>query len=295
MLYKKGAETMNIEHITSIKRNRQDGAVFGGYLFSFDHLGVCTVYQTESLKAGKEAEAFSEFTLDKTGIFMPHSNAVTFGTEYFAENDEFPLLYTNAYNTYAKSENPMHGVLGVYRITRKNSTFRGELVQLIEIGFTKDSTLWKSETAEDVRPYGNFAVDREQNKLYAFTMRDETKTTRYFAFDLPKAADGDFCEPFGVNKVVLEKEDILDFFDCDYHNFVQGACIHDGKLYSLEGFSDDVNIPPAVRIMDLKEKKQIEYIRFGEYGLNTEPELIDFENGICFYAENGGNLYRLSF
>ena len=70
----------------------QDGAIFGDYIFHFDATGRGCVYRLEGL------EALAEFQLDKSDLITPHSNAVSFGYEYYKEGDEFPLLYTNIYN-----------------------------------------------------------------------------------------------------------------------------------------------------------------------------------------------------
>ena len=82
---------MKLQKIASLKDTRQDGAVNNGYLFSFDHRGICTVYEMEKLINGV-AEAYAEFVLDKNDLISPHSNSVAFGKDYFDENDEFPLL-----------------------------------------------------------------------------------------------------------------------------------------------------------------------------------------------------------
>jgi hypothetical protein len=142
---------------------------------------------------------FSEFVLDKTELIKPHSNAVAFGCEYFEAGDEFPLLYTNVYNNYQGEENKRTGMCLVYRILRNENVFTSELVQIIEIGFTSDENYWKSEGIDDVRPYGNFVVDCEKNRYYAFTMIDKPKITRYFAFDLPKLSEGEMCREYGVS------------------------------------------------------------------------------------------------
>ena len=39
-----------IEIYSKIKGCRQDGAISNGYLFSFNHQGECTVYETEALE-----------------------------------------------------------------------------------------------------------------------------------------------------------------------------------------------------------------------------------------------------
>ncbi len=289
---------MRIELVSKVKNNRQGGAIHNGYFFSFNRWGECTVYQTEKLRRAQvgEAEIFAEFVLDKNDILSPHSNAVVFGSEYYDEKDEFPLLYANVYNNYAKAEDKLLGVCLVYRVQRTGRTFETTLVQMIEIGFTEDKKLWKSEgEKEDDRPYGNFVVDTQNNRLYAFTMRDNTQTTRYFSFALPKVAQGEVCEKYGVKKVVLTKEDILEYFDCTYHQYIQGACCHNGKIYSLEGFTDHKQHPPAIRIIDTELKKEILFENFMDYGANIEPEMIDFDGDVCYYTNNHGDVYTLSF
>ncbi len=225
---------------------------------------------------------------------MPHSNSVSFGNERYEENDEFPLMYCNVYNNYASKEDKLLGVTCVYRIKRQGNEFESELVQIIEIGFTND-LIWKSENKNDVRPYGNIAIDVKDLVYYAFTMRDEDRTTRFFAFELPKLNDGVFDEKYEVKRVVLEKKDIKHYFDCPYQRFMQGACVHQGIAYTVEGFTNMESAPPVLRLIDLKEKKEIAVYKFGDFELNVEPEFIDFEDGICYYADDYGNLFELAF
>ena len=287
---------MVTEPFSKIKDRRQDGAIYGGYLFSFDHLGKCTVYKMKALEKCKDGEAvfFSEFSLDKSDLIKPHSNSVMFSNEFFDKKDKFPLLYTNIYNNYSDSENKKYGVCLVYRLIREQRIFKSVLVQIIEIGFTEDKTLWKSEgEKEDVRPYGNFAIDAEKGILYAYTMRDNAKTTRYFCFNLPKVNSGKMSSEYNVKKVILNQKDISGYFDCDYHHFIQGACCYKGKIYSLEGIGNDFDNPPAIRIIDTESKKEISFERFADFGINTEPELICIENDICYYSDHHGNVYKL--
>lgn len=280
---------MKIQLFSKIKYGRQDGAIFGGYLFSFNHKGACSVYEIAYLSQLKdeEAEAFSEFVLDKNDLIVPHSNSVAFGSEYYDDEDEFPLLYTNIYNNYTE----LKGVTLVYRLQRDGKKFTSTLVQMIEIGFVENENLWKSEN--DVRPYGNCAIDRENGIYYAFVMRNGAQSTRYFAFDLPKVTCGELHEKYGVKRVVLEETDIKEYFDCDFHRYVQGACLKDGKIYSLEGFTDRPDAPPVIRIIDTIKKEQIFYKEFKDLGTNIEPELIDFDGENCYYSDHFGNLYKI--
>jgi len=282
---------MNARKLGVIEKG-QDGAVFNGYLFRFDVDGSCNVYRLSEIS--DNSVPICQFVLDKTDVIVPHCNAVMFGDQYYKENDEFPLLYCNIYNSYAKAENKRKGVTCVYRLERNGSTFATTLVQLIEVGFTEDN-IWKSANCDDVRPYGNFAIDAENGMYYAFTMRDEGETTRYFSFDLPNINEGILDHSSGVKRVVLGKEDIRSFFDCEYHRYLQGACFHNGIIYSLEGFTDSEINPPAIRFIHVNTQRQERLCYFSDYGMNVEPEFIDFENEICYYADHDGNVFVLNF
>jgi hypothetical protein len=211
------------------------------------------------------------------------------------DGDEFPLLYTNIYNTYAKEENRMEGVCCVYRLWREGTAFHTELVQLIRVGFTKDPALWCSPDERDVRPYGNFTIDRARGLLYAFTMRDEGETTRYFVFRLPTLRDGVKDGRYGVPVVTLDPTDIVEWFDCPYQHYVQGACTHKGRIYSLEGFTNNEVHAPALRVIDPVQRREIAAYRLAEFGLAIEPELIDFCAERCIYADHPGNIYEIEF
>ena len=189
----------------------------------------------------------------------------------------------------------MKGVCAVYRLQRNGNEFTTTLVQIIEIGFVEDGNYWKSANTEDIRPYGNFVIDRNKGIYYGFTMRDESKTTRYFSFNLPKLCDGVFDAEYGVNRVVLNVGDIKDYFDCEYHKFIQGAAFYNGKIYSAEGFTNSEERPPAMRIIDVNDKKQVQFIDLVKMGYTIEPEMIDFYKDICYYSDNHGNLYVIEF
>ena len=270
----------------------QDGAIYNGFLFRFDGKANCTVYRTDSLS--QNSVPFSRFVLDKSEVITPHSNSVVFGNARYSENDEFPLLYSNIYNNYANKDNKMKGVVCVYRLQRNENEFSTTLVQLIEIGFVEDG-LWRSENSDDIRPYGNFVIDTKNSLLYAFTMRDEEKSTRYFSFKLPDINSGKYDNTFGVKRVTLKKEDVIDFFDCEYHRYIQGACLHNGIIYSIEGNTNDINNPPAIRLIDTYENNQKKVYYFSDFNLTIEPELIDFENDNCYYSDSHGNVYQLIF
>lgn len=274
----------------------QDGAIFGDKLFRFDTRGGCSVYDLTGLDfSGDEVREISpeaSFNLDKSDIIAPHSNSVAFGCEYYDEGDEYPLLYTNIYNNYKNCEDELVGVCCVYRIVKDGESYRSTLVQLIEIGFTGERGLWRSlGDAIDKRPFGNFVIDRESGKYYAFVMRDGDEVTSYFTFDLPRLSEGVPDEKYGVPRVVLSKENVLAHFDAPYHNFIQGATAVADRVYSVEGFHEGIH--PALRVIDVIEGRELLHFDLFDAGYIYEAELIEFYRGYCIYGDHKGNLFEL--
>lgn len=287
---------MKITQIAKILKG-QDGVVWKKELFRFDHLGNCSVYDLNQIEEGKvvELSPITQFALDKYDLIVPHSNATFWGKDYFCDTDEFPLLYTNMYNSPSKFGESLLGACCVYRLQRRGKSFETTLVQIIQIDFTNDSNLWKTYADKHgVRPYGNFVIDIEKGFYHAFVMRNDELGTRHFKFNIPSLSDGEMDENYGVKKVYLKAEDILETFSCPYQRYIQGATIFNGKLYSTEGFSNE-NDRPAIAIIDLNKKQQESYVDLWANGYLIEPELIDFEGGVCYYSDANGNLYNIEF
>ncbi len=262
----------------------QDGAIWNGYIFRIDTKGCCTVTRLDNLSK------VYEFVLDKCEEIVPHSNSVCFGNEYYSENDDFPLLYANIYNNYQSCSDRKEGMCCVYRIIREKDTFSSKLIRIIKIDFTQD-VLWRSENVYDVRPYGNFLVDTKNSLLYAFLMRDEEYKTRVFSFKLPSVSENKDT----VNLVELKKEEIADMFDCQYLDYMQGAAMYDGYIFSVNGFDEESPHKPTLSIIDVKNKETCTTINLGDYGLIHEPEFIDVYDGQVWYSDCHGNLYKISF
>ncbi len=256
----------------------QDGGIFSSKIFRFNEGGHCTVHSLSTL------EVLGEFTVGGNDIVSSHSNSVS-----ICEIDGKPLIFTNVYNNYSSCEDKMLGVCCVYELTEREE-FSASLVGIIKVGFT-DDIIWRSENTADVRPYGNFAVDGDF--IWVFVMRDEARLTRIFKFRLPEFTSHD--EKLGVPCAVLEKSDIIEQFDVPYMNYMQGACISNGILYSLEGFGHDHSYPPAIRLIDLAAKKEISYINLVELGYKTEPEFISEYRGKIYYSDAFGDFYELDF
>ena len=279
---------MHIIHKGTI-HGGQDGAIFGNLLFRFENRGQCHIYDL----ADETLPEIGQFRLDRWEEICPHSNSVFFGNEYFAPGDPFPLLYSNIYNNHAKDANRLEGVCCVYRVCRTEAGFENKLVQLLRVDFVDDDSLWG--IGDNIRPYGNFIADTEKGILYAFTMRDQDQITRYFAFPMPKHYEGKPESISGVPVRALTKEDILFSFDCPYHHFIQGSCVHKGLIYSLEGFTNNQTNPPAFRVIDPQARSQKDFILCADLGITVEPECIDFLGDQCWYSDVDGELFNLIF
>ncbi len=269
----------------------QDGAIFDGKLFALGGSGSGAVFDITT------GTKLATLTLDKKDVLKPHGNSVAFGSTYYAEGDKYPLLYVNIYNNYKDSTDRMEGTCCVYRITEAGGVYTTELVQVIRIGFTEDLTLWKSkENNGDVRPYGNFVMDTDAEKLYAYTMRDANKTTRFFRFAIPTIGAGTYSETYGCNVVTLNAGDIESQFDTAYFHYFQGVTYYDGKIISAEGFNSGSGSEPALRIVDLNTQTLTETYYPAHSGLYKEPEIlaVDPDTGILYYAASDSVLRKLT-
>ena len=169
-------------------------------------------------------------------------------------------------------------------------------MQVIRVGFA-ETPLWRSENSEDIRPYGNFVMDGATDSLWAYVMRDESRSTRFFRFRMPKITDGKLDSRFGVPVVTLTEQDIAEQFDSFYVNFMQGAVCHGGLIYSTEGFTipNQRNANPAIQIFDTKTRQQVLYLDLVALGLTVEPEFAEIYDGQFYYADHDGNFYSVTF
>ena len=275
----------------------QDGAIYKNTLFLFDKYGQCTVYNTNSkLKLGS-------FTLDRVDVLNPHANSVCFSDVYYAQGDPFPLLYVNIYNNYRTTADPKEGTCCVYRIFEENGTYSSKLVQVLKIGFTGDYDLWNSAEGNGYHyylPYGNFIVDTDEDKLWAFVLRNADNQTRFFCFDLPDLSEGAYNDAYDCNLVTLEAADIKDMFDLEHFEIIQGCTYADGKIYSANGLgtSSGYNSFAELKVIDLRSKAVAAVVDFGDLGFSLEPEMIGFNiggDGQLYYMSIDGTLRRLRF
>ncbi len=255
----------------------QDGALFKHYLFKFHSNGNFAVYSMNT------KTLLSSSTLERMAFLKMHSNSVCFGS-FLERTDIFPLLYSNVYNSYSGEVDKRLGMVGVYRL---GSGYASMLLQVMRIGFS-DTSPWRSEAGSDRSPYGNFVVDAENSRIWFFVTLDERKVTRFFCFDLPQIGSGEYDADLGTMVATLTEKDIVQMFDVPYSHYLQGACIHDGKIYSTEGMGTEAE-PTVIRVIDLENQCEDCVIDLQGAGMAKEAELIEFyRDGTFLYGDYKG-------
>lgn len=266
----------------------QDGEVFGDRLFAFSADGTANVYDVHT------GELIDSFLLGSRDRITPHVNSASFSDRYYASGDGYPLLYTSVYNNLTAQGRLLLGTSCVYRITESGGQFAAQLVQMIRVSFTGDTQLWASPISNE-RPYGNFVVDTDRDRLYAFVPRDDSQKTRFFAFELPTSQAGSYSSTYDCRLVTLDAGDILRCFDVDYFSSPQGCCYADGKILSLEGFGSYESAPPFLRVVDVETGTLERSVNLGQLGLEREPETVTVGDGQIYFMAWDGILYKLKF
>ena len=251
---------------TALKNKGQDSACYNDNYITFGSNGYYEMYTMNGdlLK--------SSTGLDQVATIAPHANSVCFGTEKYDSGDTYPLLYVNAYNAPGLPQ----GACYVYRLLNNMTT---SLQQTILIDFTSDP-IWAGD-GHSVRPYGNFIIDTDNNKLYAYVMIDSLSVTRFFKFDLPELSDG--------ATVHLTQADIEDYFDIEWMYYMQGACYYNGKIYATCGFS---TADCKLYAVDLTTKKVTSIVPMG--GFVGEPESA-FVYDDTLYVSSTSKFFKLQF
>lgn len=252
--------------------NAQGACRANDKLFRFNSNGSFNVYDLESKT--------NLGTFSITGVpSAPHANVAFWGTEKYAESDPYPIVYINAYNNTALPKGALYGL----RITEAEGTYGMALVQTILIGFTDDS-IWME--SGDMRPYGNFVLDAKNNILYAYTIRDTSQVTRFFAFAMPTLESGD---------KTFAQSDILYRFDVPYIKYPQDNHFDSGNVYIGSGFGDNAS-PARIYVVNMAAQAISSIVDFASIGLpgdENEPNCVfDYGGKLCCGKEN---VYQFTF
>lgn len=257
----------------------QGMAVHGDLVVSTQNQGVATIYKLQ----GDSIKTLSQFEMD---CFSPvnHSNVVSFGNEYYAKGDPFPLFYVSQ----AKQE-PFNG--------KKDVLFVERIAPDLKSSKTVQ-TIFYDDVNKDYGWALQWVVDARNGYLYGFgntiTNTTDSNKHRVIKFRLPKLS-----ETGADGYVTLRPSDALEnytFEDVSSYrgNFIdQGLMVKSGKLYILAGFGKPT-APSKLFVWDLKKKEMCNIIDLVE-GTHSELEDLDALSSkeILVQAQHG--LFTIKF
>lgn len=190
--------------------DNQSIAAFGGYMFVFVDAGGGIVLDMAT------KEIISQFTTAYTAD--DHQNSAQFSDIYYAEGDEFPLLFVSRCNGNAPEfgDENLDTCL-VYRVTKSGTQFTFTLVNTI---------LWDHTT------YGlDWSVDSGARMLYTCSLQNgrytvtENNPLVFTAFDMPTKT-----QILSGDTITLTDNDVRIHFEAD-HATMQGSTAANGVLY----------------------------------------------------------------
>lgn len=263
----------------------QSAAIYGDYAFFVtDRRSALYCYniKNKNLVCTKGFNPVDERTIN--GGILYHCNQMTFGPDFYDENDPFPLLYISQ-----RAREDGRCILEVYRLLpqwndslSEYDSLEVELVQMIYFPVSSDA---------NAMGIVNVVMDISKKLMYTYSYRSakfaelnqDGRQCVISSFLIPDKRDKD---------VFLEDKDILDSFSADYDaKYSQGGCIKDGYLFITQG-SASVGI--FLNIFNLKKKKLLRRIDLLTLEITWEPE------GCFVYNNNlmistGENIYEFHF
>ena len=225
----------------------QGGACWNDYFFQFTaDNGIIWIFNLQ------EKKRIQKYTLSENNrgfVSNCHCNSVCFGSSYFKEGDEFPLLYVST----GYASNGYTGAL-VYRINRDKGLFSFSLVQTIRLPVLRSS--WT-----EFIPAGDYCYVCYTSDTVVYKMR------------LPAVNDGD---------VILDgSKDAIEVFQFPPQpeeiksSRNQGRIFHNGKIIYPSGVPQ-VGEASILFILDLKTRTYEHIFDFPSMGFDKESESIFF-------------------
>lgn len=189
-----------------------------------------------------------------------HCNQSSFGVDYYASTDPFPLLYISQ-----RAGSDARCFVEVFRVVPKwaglfneYKSFSLDLVQTIFF-----PAMSYSNSLGNV----NCVINREDGLMYTYSRNnkpgdDNYRVCKISAFRIPSLAQ---------KTVYLEDKDILESFMIDQSALnMQGGTILNGNLYIGQGFKSAGYI--NLLVIDLNQKKLIRCYDLMNKGVTWEPQ-----------------------
>jgi len=249
------------------QKSAQGMAIHNHSAFLLSDKGYCRIYDL------KKNQLISEFDLASAGE-NNHANCASFGVEFPRGNEKYPALYVSECR-------------GAFRCFVESIDENGsQLIQTLQL-----------ETKGIEHYSANWIVDKEQKCIYTISCDDKEidslGTKKHLMTKLPLPS-------LGSTTVIFTEKDILEQFEIDFPNMVQGGIIHKNYLYLPVGldksplYTARKDAKREIIVVDLK-KKQIEKIIDIDNDVPEEPEDVDFYKGkLLLYCGQNGGLYKIS-
>lgn len=243
--------------------SRQGMAVCGGYMFQFRdrNCGIDVYSMNDGAFQGR---------IILGGEKTYHNNNASVSAFYYADGDEFPLIY-------ASQENILEHKVVAYRIYRNAEGFAVQKVQVINLPSPLEMGVY----------YPNAAPDVQNGLLYVLGYSRESW----------KSADANSIvmlqmhlpSPFEGEEVTLTTADILRRTSMPFRVATQGFGIRNGRLYQLYGVPRYgktslccVNLAES----SVEWEKQLDLC-----GCTSEPEGLSFHKGEIVFSDVKGGVY----
>lgn len=255
--------------------SNQSAASYGKYAFLVtDYLSSISFYNLA------ERKMIKRLTLPKHaekiyGSTLYHCNQSSFSNFFYDEHDKFPLLYISQRN-----DSLLRCFMEVYRFVINNgnwTSFNALPVQRVYLPpMTKENALGNA----------NMVIDQETGNVYTYSRNNVRKDANYNVcritqWYIPKTLD---------KEVYLDESNVIDSYEIGCSAYaMQGACIHNGKLYIGQGFRNQGKL----RIVSLTERRLVETIDLVKLGYLLEPEGCFWYNGELLIS-SGVNIHQIT-
>ena len=198
------------------------------------------------------------------------NNNTCFGTEYYDENDKFPLLYvSSAYDIR----------IAVIRIYEEDGEWKAKQVQIIDYSkdFSNENGFYSC----------NLMLDTDNDFLWLTpidNVYNEGKVTKqmFFKFHMPKFKEN--------STVVLDRSQSLQYWETSYEYAPQGGFLQNNIIYQVFG--------PAgrgiLRTFDLTTGQWTSRVNVATLGYVQEPEACSYYKGSIYSTCPGGNIWKIT-
>lgn len=150
-------------------KSNQSAAIYGDYVFLISQgRGLIHIYNIRNKSLVNTIKLPVSDENSYYGNDLYHSNQATFGTEFYAFDDPFPLLYISQ-----RARSDLRCFVEVFRIIPEYNE-KGDAYKSID-AFLVQTIYFPPMTKENSLGNVNCAIDREKNLIYTYS-RNNNKT-----------------------------------------------------------------------------------------------------------------------